>query len=111
MSNIQVPSGTAIAMPVSTIALPLAGITVSFALYISYPAAKAEPRVGALAEATSFLTRSGGIGCWIEVTAGVVAVMASVLVRLASGEAGREGGSRVVGTVAGGVVSLVIARN
>lgn len=83
------------AIPVSTIAFPLAGTTVSFALYISYPAAKAEPRVGARAESTSLLTSSGGRCCWIEVTAGALeAVMLSlsVFVRLASGEAGREGG-------------------
>lgn len=116
--HIQVPSGTAMAMPVSTIALPLAGITVSFALYRSYPAAKAEPRVGARADSTSFLTSRGGRCCWIEVTAGALeAVMVSesvsVLVRLASGEAGREGGWWVVFVVedsaGGGVVSLVMA--
>lgn len=108
---IQVPSGTAIARPVSTIALPLAGITVSFALYRSYPAAKSEPRVGARAESTSFLTNNGGRCCWIEVTA-AEAVILSVLVRLASGEVGREGGSWWVALVAvslGGVVSLVMA--
>lgn len=114
--NIQVPSGTAIAIPVSINALPLAGTTVSFAAYISYPAAKAEPRVGALAVSTSFLINSGGRGAWIEVTAGALeAVMSAllvVLVRLGSGEAGSEGGSRAVlaaGMAEGGVVSLVIA--
>jgi hypothetical protein len=96
--------------------LPLAGTTVSLAAYISYPAAKAEPRVGALAEGTSFLINSGGRGCWIEVTAGaleaVMSALSFVFVRLASGEAGREGGSRaalVAGMAVGGVVSLVIA--
>lgn len=108
---IQVPSGTAIARPVATIALPFAGITVSFALYRSYPAAKAEPRVGARAESTNFLTSNGGSCGWIEVTA-AEAVILSVLVRLASGEVGREGGSWWVVLVVvslGGVVSLVMA--
>lgn len=115
-SNVQVPSGTAIAIPVSISALPFAGTTVSLAAYISYPAAKAEPRVGALAVSTSFLINSGGRGAWIEVTAGALeAVMSALLVvfvRLGSGEAGREGGSRAVlaaGMAEGGVVSLVIA--
>lgn len=116
-NHVQVPSGTAMAMPVSTIALPLAGITVSFALYRSYPAAKAEPRVGARADSTSFLTSKGGRCCWMEVTAGaleavIVSAIDSVLVRLARGEAGREGGWWVVFvevSAGGGVVSLVMA--
>lgn len=80
----------------STRAFPLAGTTVSFAAYMSYPAAKADPRVGALAEGTSFLINSGGRGCWIEVTAGTLSVVISadsVFVRFASGELGREGGA------------------
>jgi hypothetical protein len=49
------------------------------------------------------------MGCWIEVTAGASVVMAAILVRLGSGEVGREGGWWVVVSV-GGEVSLVMAR-
>jgi hypothetical protein len=63
--------------------------------------------------------RRGGKGCEMEVTAGVVLLVMlagseSVLgfVRLARGEAGREGGSRVLDEAVvvggGGVISLVI---
>ena len=45
-------------MSVATIALPLAGITVSFALYRSCPAANALPFVGALAFSLSSKTCS-----------------------------------------------------
>lgn len=96
---VHVPSGTAIAMPVSTNAFPLAGMTVSLALYMSYPAAKAEPRVGARPVGVSFFTWRGGRGVPVEpiVVDDVVVVVSVVsvlgLVRLARGEAGREGGS------------------
>lgn len=86
-------------MPVSTNAFPLAGMTVSLALYMSYPAAKAEPRVGARPVEVSFFTWRGGRGVLVEpiVVDDVVVVVSVVsvlgLVRLARGEAGREGGS------------------
>jgi hypothetical protein len=47
--NVQVPTGTLILISVSTLALPLAGITISLALYRSCPAANALPFVGAVA--------------------------------------------------------------
>lgn len=84
-------------MPVSTNAFPLAGMTVSLALYMSYPAAKAEPRVGARPVGVSFFTWRGGRGVLVEpivvdvVVVSVVSVLG--LVRLARGEVGREGGS------------------
>lgn len=95
MENIHVPSGTAIAIPVSTNAFPLAGITVSLALYMSYPAAKAEPRVGARPVGVSFFTWRGGRGVLVEpiVDGSVDCSVVLGLVRLARGEAGREGGS------------------
>lgn len=112
--NIQVPSGTAIEIPVSTSALPFAGTTVSFALYTSYPAAKAEPRVGALADGTSSLTRSWGGGVVVSGLA-ISEVSVVFLGRFARGEFGRDGGGCsvvavevVVSVCGGGVVSLVM---
>jgi hypothetical protein len=114
------------ANPVDTNPFPLAGITVSFALYRSYPAAKADPRVGARADSVSFFTRSGGAGAEIEVTAvpleeamteamlvEVPFCAVSVLVRLARGDAGSDGGSwetagAVAGSGGGGVACLVM---
>jgi hypothetical protein len=87
---------------------------------MSYPAAKAEPRVGVLALSESFLISRGG---WDEVvgfgTAGVpltsalvaegAMVVAVVLGRFASGELGKEGGTRSeILSVGGGVAALVI---
>lgn len=66
--NVHVPSGTAIEIPVSTIAFPLAGMTQSFALYRSYPAANAEPLVGARAFGTNFFTSREGV-CGVDVIA------------------------------------------
>ena len=55
-----VPSGVAIDMSVETRALPRLGMVMGFEAYRSYPAAKAEPRVGVLASGESFLTSRGG---------------------------------------------------
>lgn len=112
LDNSQVPSGTAIASPVDTRPLSLAGITISFAAYRSYPAAKADPRVGARASGISFLTSN-----WVDgkvVAADGVSVvsgiaMAATLGRLASGEFGNEGaawGFSSALEVGGGVASL-----
>ena len=70
---------------------------------MSYPAAKADPRVGVVAFADSFLTSSGGCDEVVSfetaggsgsgaVVEGAMAV-AVVLGRFASGELGREGGT------------------
>lgn len=85
---------------------------------MSYPAAKALPRVGVLALAESFLIRSGGDceslvvggggGGGGALSEGMVAV---ILGRLASGDVGWEGGSwvgfSVVEEEGGGVVGMV----
>ena len=42
-------------MSVFTSAFPCAGTTTSYALYKSYPAASAEPRVGVMANSVNFL--------------------------------------------------------
>lgn len=109
-------------MPVSTIALPLAGTTVSLALYRSYPAAKAEPRVGILADFLSFLTRRGGSGCEREVTAvpseALLAMVEAIegassrlgFVLLGSGEAGKDGGSWLMELFAGAAVVDILVR-
>ena len=107
----QHPSPTAIARSVSTNPLPLAGIPPAIALYKSYPAANALPRVGVFAFSDNFFTKSGGedergggsaldravsgLALPLE-TAGSVKVAieadCSDLGRLARGEVGREGG-------------------
>ncbi|KAL2051317.1 hypothetical protein ABVK25_008369 [Lepraria finkii] len=90
---------------------PLAGITPAIALYKSYPAANALPRVGVFAFSDNFFTKSGGederggggaLDCTVSglalplETAGLVEETieadCSVLWRLARGEVGREGG-------------------
>lgn len=120
----QHPSPTATAKSVSTNPLPLAGITPAIALYKSYPAANALPRVGVFAFSDNFFTNSGGederggggaLDCAVSglalplETAGLVeeAIEAdcSVLGRLARGEVGREGGRWVC---EGGLVDIVI---
>lgn len=59
--SVHVPAGTAMDILVETIAFPLAGTVVSSELYRSYPAAKAEPRVGAFAFGErSWIWRGGG---------------------------------------------------
>jgi hypothetical protein len=70
---------------------------------MSYPAAKADPRVGVAAFSDSFLISSGG--CEEVVSFGIAGgsgsgtvaegamVVAAVLGRFASGELGREGGA------------------
>lgn len=84
---------------------------------MSYPAAKADPRVGASAVSVSFLTKRGGRGVETEVTAGAdMFPLMLGFVRLARGEAGCEGGSWVgalvlVSVVGGGVASLVIVNS
>lgn len=70
---------------------------------MSYPAAKADPRVGVVAFSDSFLISSGGcdevvsFGTVDGSGSGTVAegamVVAAVLGRFASGELGREGGT------------------
>lgn len=96
-ANSQVPSGTAIAISVSTSAFPCAGIVVAFDAYISYPAANALPRVGSFAFALSFFMRSDGteedIVDWVSASS--VTVLCDVLVRFASGECGDVGGTMV----------------
>lgn len=98
-ANIQVPSGTAILISVSTNTFPLAGTTVSFAAYISYPAANALPLVGNLAFSDSFLIRSGGaastgttagteVGALIFVGVGGITVGVLGVKELDVGEAG-----------------------
>ena len=95
---LHVPSGTAIASPVLTSPLPLAGIVIFIAQYISYPAANADPRVGARASGTNFFTkRGGGVDDWeTDVTAAaadsLTGDMELVLMRFARGELGRDGG-------------------
>jgi hypothetical protein len=76
--NVHVPSGTAIEIPVSTIAFPLAGMTHSFALYRSYPAANADPLVGASAFGTNFFTSREGI-CVVDVMAVVSSLEESMM--------------------------------
>lgn len=83
---------------VSTRPFPLAGKTVSFAAYKSYPAEKALPRVGSLACGESFLTcRGTGPASIVVVVAiatasstaagsGRVSASGIVLMRLAGGE-------------------------
>lgn len=86
---------------VSTRPFPLAGRTVSFAAYKSYPAEKALPRVGSLACGESFLTcRGTGASIAVAVASVTAAATASstaagsgsvsassiVLMRLAGGE-------------------------
>jgi hypothetical protein len=122
------------ARSVSTIAFPLAGIVVSCALYRSYPAANADPLVGALALSDIFLTRRGGAAEMLVVRAGaasgmvaaivvvvtvvvieavdegsIVVVMDAVfdwstLLRLGRGELGSEGAVWIVGDLGGEVV-------
>ena len=87
---------------VSTNPLPLFGMTHSLALYISYPAANTLPLVGVFACADSFFTRSGGeaergggggggggdmVGCFP-----CPALAMFVLIRLAMGDVGKDGG-------------------
>lgn len=74
---LHVPSGTATANPVLTSAFPLAGTTHLAAAYRSYPAAKADPRVGAFAVEESFLISSGGVA-EIGATAGVLDIKVDV---------------------------------
>ena len=78
---------------------------------MSYPAAKADPRVGVVAFPDSFLISSGGCDEVVSFgTAGGSMAVAPVLGRFASGELGREGGTwsdcSVLG--GGGVAALVI---
>lgn len=54
-----VPSGRAIEMSVSTMALPRAGTVAAREAYKSKPAAETEPRVGTMASGARRLTRSG----------------------------------------------------
>ena len=86
---------------------------------MSYPAAKADPRVGVVAFSDSFLMSSGGcdevvsFGTAGGSGSGTVAegamVVAAVLGRFASGELGREGGTwSDCSVLGGGVAALVI---
>jgi hypothetical protein len=86
---------------------------------MSYPAAKADSRVGVVAFSDSFLISSGGcdevvsFGTAGESGPGTIAegdmVVAVVLGRFASGELGREGGTWSDCSVfGGGVATLVI---
>lgn len=62
LGDVHVPAGTAMDILVDTIAFPLAGTVVSSELYRSYPAAKAEPRVGAFAFGeSSWICSDGGV--------------------------------------------------
>lgn len=93
--SLQVPSGTAIAMFVSTRIFPLFGTVVTCEAYMSYPAANALPLVGALADGESFLTSRGGD--WeIVVTGGASAEEgkggAIIFWRLDNGDVGDVGG-------------------
>jgi hypothetical protein len=56
--SIHVPTGTEMLISVATMARPRAGMVVSFALYRSWPAAKALPLVGGVAVALRSLTCS-----------------------------------------------------
>jgi hypothetical protein len=60
---------------VSTKTFPRAGTTVSFAAYISYPAANALPRVGSVALSESFLIRRGGAASTLVTGVGSVVAM------------------------------------
>lgn len=81
-------------MSVSTNALPRAGMTVSFAAYRSYPAAKADPRVGSRALSDSFLMRREGICSILAVRAAglgvAVGTVLSVFNLFAGGDTGGE---------------------
>lgn len=61
---------------VETSALPRDGIVMAFDAYRSYPAAKADPRVGMVASGESFFTRSGG--CEVEVSLGTAVPLPSL---------------------------------
>ncbi len=89
----QVPSGTAIAISVSTKALPLLGTQEAPEAYMSYPAAKALPLVGVFAEGESFLTSRGGDWDMVVTGAADVGVGGAIgLERFDNGDAGSEGG-------------------
>jgi hypothetical protein len=64
-----VPSGRAIEMSVSTMALPRAGTVEGREAYRSKPAAEAEPRVGMMASGARRLTRRGWF--WGQLRLGV----------------------------------------
>ena len=88
----------------------------SFALYRSYPAAKALPLVGVLAEGESFFTSKGGDaesggggGAFSVAPSAAVDVMSMdscVFERLARGELGSDGGGWTEGGVDMAVSSL-----
>ena len=81
------------AKSVSTRTLPLLGTAVSCAAYRSYPAAKADPRVGVVACSESFLTSSGwvrGVGVGTAADGDIVGGFGRG--RLGSGEEGSDGG-------------------
>lgn len=84
-------------MSVSTRPFPLAGKTVSFAAYKSYPAEKALPRVGNLACGESFLTCRG-------------TGPASIVVAVASVIAAATASSTAAGSGIGSASSIVLMR-
>ena len=87
VESIHVPTGTEMLISVGTRALPRAGMTISFALYRSCPAANLLPLVGALAFSLSSMTCracSAAAPAAIEGATGAGACRAAMLV-LASG--------------------------
>lgn len=90
-------------MSVSTRPFPLAGKTVSFAAYKSYPAEKALPRVGSLACGESFLT-CRGTGASIVVATATAVAAAATASSTAAGSGSVSASSIVLMRLAGGEV-------